>query len=181
MPSFRRSTGLVAAGVAIGICSSLVPCLHLPPARSQDLVGCQLTDEGQLQCVPGVSAAPQAQIRALRQGINSDLQLEGALQQQIEGLQQLVLTGETVTGQLLRATALDEALTRLPPSAFHWYRLPEGASTWMLISEATGPSYRLQAADLKAMVMLVVARPSAQGRSERQVSGTVGPIQPSSP
>ena len=76
----------------------------LAPVQAQDLVGCQLVD-GQLSCVPGVSADPQAQIQALRQQISSDLQQESAVQQQINGLEQLALQGEAIAGQVLQATA----------------------------------------------------------------------------
>jgi cytolysin (calcineurin-like family phosphatase) len=68
--------------------------------------------DGQLSCVPGVSADPQAQIRALRQQIN--------------GLQQLVLQGEAVQGAVLQAVAAADLLASLPPSAFHWYRRNAG-------------------------------------------------------
>ena len=148
------------------------------PVRAQDLVGCQLVD-GQLSCVPGVSADPQAQIRALREQIASDLQQESAVQQQINGLQQLVLQGEAVQGQVLQATALADALAALPPQAFHWYRRSPGASQWLLITEASGPSYVLQPQDVSAQVMVVVAVPAPGGGSNRQASPAIGPVQPS--
>lgn len=149
-------------------------------ARSQDLVGCSLVD-GQLSCVPGVAADPQAQIRALRQQIATTLAAESAVQQQIEGLQQLVLLGEQAEGALLVASLPGnlphDLLVDLPASAFHWYRLPAGSSHWVLIEGASGPMYRLQAADVGNQVMVVVARPTAQG-SERQASPAVGPVAP---
>ena len=146
--------------------------------RTQDLVGCQLTDDGQLQCVPGVSADPQSQIRALRQQISTDLQLEGAVQQQINGLQQLTLAGQAAEGQLLTATLNADALAGLPPSAFHWYRLTPGSTHWVLISGASGPAYVLQPADVNARVMVVVAVSKPSGGSQRQPSRAVGPVQP---
>ena len=151
------------------------PAAGLSPLRAQDLVGCQLVD-GQLSCVPGVSADPQDQIRALRQEISSDLQQESAVQQQIDGLQQLVLQGEAVQGQALLAAAAADALASLPPQAFHWYRRSPGASQWLLIAGASGPRYVLQADDVAAEVMLVVAVPAAGGGSNRQVSPVVGPV-----
>lgn len=153
----------------------------LPEGRSQDLLGCQLTDDGQLQCVPGVSPDPQSQIRALRQEISTDLQLEGAVQQQINGLQQLVLAGQAAEGQVLSASLTADALAGLPPNAFHWYRLSPGSSRWLLISEASGPAYMLQPADVQARVMVVVAVPAAGGGSQRQPSTVVGPIRPAQP
>jgi hypothetical protein len=177
MSLLRGATGLCTTG-----CCAIIVCLMNPlPGRSQDLVGCQLTDEGQLQCVPGVSADPQSQIRALRQAIAVDQQLEGAVQQQINGMDQLVLAGQAAQGQLLKATVAADALAGLPPSAFHWYRLTPGSNSWVLISEASGPSYRLQAEDVQARVMVVVARPTSTGGSQRQPSGSVGPIQPATP
>ena len=150
------------------------------PAGAQDLLGCQLTDDGQLLCVPGVSADPQSQIRATRQEIATDLQQETALQQQINGLQQLVLAGQAAEGQLLRASLTADALAGLPPSAFHWYRLSPGSGQWVLIPGASGTTYRLQPADVQAQVMVVVAVP-APGGSQRQPSKPVGPVQPAQP
>ncbi len=149
----------------------------LQPLRAQDLVGCQLVD-GQLSCVPGVSADPQAQIRALRQQIATDLQQESAVQQQIDGLQQLVLQGEVVQGQVLQATALADAVAALPPQAFHWYRRAAGADQWLLISDASGPTYVLQPEDVSTQVMVVVAVAAPGGGSNRQASPAVGPVQP---
>lgn len=148
----------------------------LPPVRSQDLVGCSLV-EGQLSCVPGVSADPQAQIRALRQQISDTLAAESSVQQQIEGLQQLVLLGEQAQGSLLVASLAQDPLVTLPAGAFHWYRLPAGGTSWMLIQGASGPTYRLQAADVGSQVMLVIAIPRAGG-SQRQASAVIGPVGP---
>jgi hypothetical protein len=174
--------GWLSAGAAGGaaLCAIGMIGLASGPVRSQDLVGCSLVD-GQLSCVPGVSADPQAQIRALRQQIAGTLAAENAVQQQIEGLQQLVLLGEQAEGSLLVASLAanlpQDLLVNLPPSAFHWYRLPAGSSSWVLIEGASGPMYRLQAADVGSQVMVVVARPTAQG-SERQASAVVGPVGP---
>lgn len=159
-----------------GLIGSLALGLALVPAvAAQDLVGCQLVD-GQLSCVPGVSADPQAQIQALRQQISSDLQQESAVQQQINGLEQLVLQGEAVTGQVLQATAVADALAALPPQAFHWYRRTPGSSQWLLIVEASGSSYVLQPQDVSAEVMVVVAVATPAGVAQRQASPAVGPV-----
>lgn len=161
----------------------LAALLVAPSAlRAQDLVGCQLTDDGQLQCVPGVSADPQSQIRALRQQIANDLQLEGAVQQQIAGLEQLALAGQAAEGQLLTATlAATAGAGPLPPTVFHWYRRLPGSSSWVLINGASGPSYRLQSVDVAARVMLIIAVPGSTGSSQRQASPPVGPVQPRQP
>jgi hypothetical protein len=142
--------------------------------RAQDLVGCSLVD-GQLSCVPGVSADPQAQIRALRGQISATLAQESAMQQQIEGLQNLVLRGEALEGSLLQVNLDADLLASLPPTAFHWYRLSPGGSHWIWISSAQGPSYRLSAADLGSQVMLVVV--SGDGPApQRQATSPVGPV-----
>mgnify|MGYP006276039619 CR=1 FL=1 len=179
MPSsFHRSK----FGRRVALAAAVASALALPMAvRGQDLVGCQLTDDGQLQCVPGISADPQTQIRAMRQEISTDLQLESAVQQQINGLQQLALTGKAAEGELLTASLNADALAGLPPSAFHWYRRTPGSGNWVLITNARGTSYRLQPVDVQAKVMVVVAVPSTNGGSQRQASKPVGPVQAAQP
>jgi hypothetical protein len=71
-------------GLAFGLCLSLGPVLSCT-SSAQDLVGCQLVG-ATLQCVPGVTESPQQQIQQLQQQISSDLLLEGAVQQRIEGV-----------------------------------------------------------------------------------------------
>ncbi|MFQ6539058.1 MULTISPECIES: hypothetical protein [Aphanothece] len=145
-------------------------------ARAQDLVGCALV-EGQLSCVPGVSADPQAQIRALRREISGTLELESGVQQTIDGLESLVVEGELTEGSLLSVRATGTLLAALPPSAFHWYRLLPGSSHWLLIAGASGPSYNLRSADVGSQLMVVVATATGAGTgSRRQVSPPVGPI-----
>lgn len=169
-----------AASAAAALLLSLAGLGAPLPGRGQDLVGCSLVD-GQLSCVPGVSSDPQAQIRALRQTIAGDLAQENAVQQQIDGLEQLALVGELAQGSLLLAAlpagVAQDPLIALPAGAFHWYRLPAGASNWVLIAAASGPTYRLQAEDVGSQLMVVVARPTPQG-SQRQASPAVGPVQP---
>jgi hypothetical protein len=159
----------------------LLLALLLPlPLQAQDMVdGCQLVD-GSLQCVPGVTADPQQQIRDLNQQISADQKLESTVQQQINGLQQLVLQGQAAEGTLLQASLTADALAGLPPSAFHWYRLPAGTSRWLLIQGANGPSYVLSQQDINARVMVVVAVPSANG-SNRQASAPIGPVNAARP
>lgn len=89
-------SGFAPLPLLLALAGAATPALMLP-LQAQDLVGCQLV-VGQLSCVPGVSADPQAQIRALRQQISANLAQESAVQQQIDGLQQLVLQGEAVQG-----------------------------------------------------------------------------------
>lgn len=169
-------SGFAPLPLLLALAGAATPALMLP-LQAQDLVGCQLVD-GQLSCVPGVSADPQAQIRALRQQISADLAQESAVQQQIDGLQQLVLQGEAVQGQVLQATAVADVLAALPPQAFHWYRRAPGASQWLLISGASGPTYVLQPQDVSAEVMVVVAVATPEGGANRQASPALGPVRP---
>lgn len=158
---------LAAAGSAAGV------------SKAQEMVtGCQLVG-GTLQCVPGVTADPKQQIDDLRQQIAADQQREVAVEQRIEGLQQLVLVGELSEGALLMANLAaglnQDPLIQLPPGAFHWYRLTPGSSTWVLIPGASGPNYRLQSADIGSQLMVVIAVPTPTG-SQRQASAPVGPV-----
>ncbi len=153
----------------------LAPGVGLAPGRAQDLVGCQLI-EGTLQCVPGITADPQQQIRILEGTIAADQKLEGAVEQNIAGLQRLELQGQASQGAMLRAVISADALASLPPGAFHWYRRTAKDSRWLLIVGATGPSYRLQPADANALVMVVVAVPAAGGGSQRAASAPLGPV-----
>jgi hypothetical protein len=63
-----------------------------------------VASQADIQCVPGVSADPQQQIRALEQQLSDTLQ-------QIDGLRQLVLEGNAAVGGLLTATARAAAVT----------------------------------------------------------------------
>ncbi|MEB3199386.1 MAG: hypothetical protein VKK62_02510 [Synechococcaceae cyanobacterium] len=143
-----------------------------PALRAQDLVGCQLAD-GTLQCVPGLSADPQQQIRILRSQIAADQRLETAVQQSINGLSQLVLQGQAVEGALLQANA--QGLQALPASAYHWYRKAPGRLRWELIAGASGPGYQIQRNDIAYELMVVIAVPSADG-SQRAQSNSLGPV-----
>ena len=176
MAGLRRSLSLALA--LMGGAASFSLAVHPARTLAQDMVGCQIVD-GLLSCVPGVSPQPQAQIKALRAQIATDIQLEGAVQQQIDGLQQLVLTGQAREGQLLQASLSADALAGLPPSAFHWYRLAPGSKQWVLIQGATGPTYAIQSTDVAGQVMLVVAQPTPNG-SQRQATPPVGPIKAAS-
>ncbi len=170
--SLRSSSRSLLAAAALA--ALLLPAGPVSLARAQDLVGCQLV-EGTLQCVPGITADPQQQIRILDGQIGADQALEGAVEQRISGLRQLLLQGEARQGQLLQASLQADALADLPPSAFHWYRRPAAGTAWVLIAAAAGPSYRLGAADVGQQVMVVVALPSGTG-SERSASAPLGPV-----
>ena len=113
--AFLRHALSVRAALPLGLL--LLMGSGVAGLKAQDLVGCQLV-EGTLQCVPGITADPQQQIKLLRQEIAGDQRIEGAVEQRIAGLNQLLLQGEARQGALLQATA--DGLAALPPSAFHW-------------------------------------------------------------
>ena len=169
--TFLRRSLRVHAVLPLGLLLLMGPGAGV---KAQDLVGCQLV-QGTLQCVPGITADPQQQIQLLRQEIAGDQQIEGAVEQRITGLNQLLLQGEARQGALLQATATADLLAALPPSAFHWYRLAPGRRNWQLIQGASGPTYALTPADVAYQVMVVVAVPTASG-SQRSVSQVVGPV-----
>jgi len=96
----RHPAAAVAAVLGVTLASFSTGSAQL---RAQEMLsGCQLVG-GTLQCVPGVTADPKQQIDDLRQQIATDQQLENAVEQRIEGLQQLVLVGELSQGALLMA------------------------------------------------------------------------------
>ena len=154
----------------------LLSLLGTSSARAQDLVGCQLVG-ATLQCVPGVTESPQQQIRQLDQQISNDIQLEGALQQQINGLQQLVLAGNAAVGSLLTATAVADAQAALPSVNYHWYRIKPGQRSWVLIEGAQGTTYVPAPVDIGQNLM-VVAVVNQNGVVKRIASQTIGPVQP---
>ena len=141
---------------------------------SQDMVGCQLVGAS-LQCIPGVTADPQQQIKIMRQEISNDIQLEGAVQQQISGLQQLVLKGKAAVGQLLVATAQLDASMAVPQANYHWCRLAPGQRSWVLIESAQDTTYVPAAIDIGQQVM-VVAVVNQNGTVKRVSSVAIGPI-----
>lgn len=167
-PALATTAGLTAVALAAaGLAAA-------GSARAQDLVGCQLVGAS-LQCIPGVDASPQQQIRQLQQEISSDLQLEGAVQQQIDGLSQLVLAGQASVGALLTATAVADAQAALPDADYHWYRLRPGQRTWVLIESARGTTYVPAPVDIGSQLM-VVAVVNRNGMVQRIASQPLGPV-----
>jgi hypothetical protein len=167
----RQSHALLAvlAGSLLG--SALVSS---DSSLAQDLVGCQLVG-ATLQCVPGVTESPQQQIQQLQQQISTDIQLEGAVQQQINGLQQLVLAGDAAVGATLTATAIADSQAAVPTANYHWYRLKPGQRTWVLIEGANGTTYVPAPLDVGQNLM-VVAVVNQNGQVKRVASAPVGPV-----
>ena len=145
-----------------------------PSALAQDLVGCQLVD-GTLQCIPGVTESPQQQIQQLDQQISTTIQQEAAVQQRIDGLQKLVLSGNAAVGQLLTAAAQINAQAALPQANYHWYRLKPGTRSWVLIEGANGTTYVPAPIDIGQNLM-VVAVVNQNGQVQRVASSPVGPV-----
>jgi len=154
----------------------LLTLFAAPAVRAQDLVGCQLVG-ATLQCVPGVTESPQQQIRQLQQQISTDIQMEGAVQQRIDGLQQLVLAGNAAVGQLLTATAVADAQAALPSANYHWYRMNPDQRSWVLIEGAQGTTYVPAPVDIGRNLM-VVAVVTQNGTVKRVASQAIGPVQP---
>ena len=163
MAAQRPASMLVALALASGLA-----------AQAQDLVGCRLVGAS-LQCIPGVTESAQQQINTFRDQISADLELEGAIQQQINGLQALVIAGEAIEGELLQATieANDQAALGTPQ--YHWYRRSPGTTMWLLIESAQGTDYVPAAADVGQNLM-VVAVVKQDGQVKRVASAPVGPV-----
>jgi len=82
----RPLARLSSRGVATLVGGLIAACGAKSGLLAQTMVqGCQLVN-GSLQCVPGITADPQQQIRDLRQEIGADQALEVAVEQQISGL-----------------------------------------------------------------------------------------------
>jgi hypothetical protein len=165
-PSLRRFAALALPVAAAGALA----------AQAQDLVGCRLVG-ATLQCIPGVDESPQLQIEQMQQEISTDIQLEGVVQQRIDGLQQLVLNGNAAVGAALTATAITDSQAALPEADYHWYRLKPGQRSWVLIEGAQGTTYVPAPVDIGQNIM-VVAVVNQNGQVKRVASQPLGPVQP---
>ena len=172
--ALMRSTARRLLPLALPV-AALAAALALP-LQAQDLVGCRLVG-ATLQCVPGVDESPQLQIQQMQQQISTDIQLEGVVQQRINGLKQLVLEGDAAVGAVLTATAVADAQAALPTANYHWYRIKPGQRSWVLIEGANGTTYVPAPVDIGQNVM-VVAVVNENGTVKRVASQPLGPIQP---
>ena len=163
MAAQRSAPLLVALALASGLA-----------VQAQDLVGCRLVGAS-LQCIPGVTESAQQQISTFRDQISADLELEGAIQQQINGIQSLVIAGEAIEGRLLKATIQADANAALAPPQYHWYRRSPGTTTWLLIESAQGTTYVPAPVDVGQNLM-VVAVVKQDGQVKRIASAPVGPV-----
>ncbi|NQV11594.1 MAG: hypothetical protein HQ527_10600 [Cyanobacteria bacterium] len=150
--------------------SALLALLLFPVMASAQgmLPGCQLVN-GSLQCVQGLSADPEQQIKILRQAISADQAIEGGIDQQIKAVEQVLLSGPALVGAVLTAS--------LPAgtSAVHWYRLAPDRQVWQLIEGAKGTTYVVTTADLGQQLMVVSVIQSGE-MTQRQSSKPLGPI-----
>ena len=161
-----------SAPVLLGLTLALASGLG---ARAQDLVGCRLVGAS-LQCIPGVTESAQQQIHTFRDQISADLELEGAIQQQIDGLQSLVIAGEAIEGELLQATLQADANAAVANPQFHWYRKGTADRTWLLFETAQGTRYVPAPVDVGQNLM-VVAVVKQNGQVKRIASTPIGPVQ----
>jgi hypothetical protein len=127
--------------------------------------------------VSGVDESPQLQIQQMQQEISTDIQLEGVVQQRINGLKQLVLDGNAAVGSVLTATAVANAQAAPPTANYHWYRLKPGQRSWVLIEGANGTTYFPAPVDIGQNLM-VVAVVNENGTVKRVASQPMGPVQP---
>lgn len=172
----RRLATLLRRQSSVWLAGTLLALAWGQTGHSQDLVGCQLVG-ATLQCVPGVTESPQQQILQMQQQIASDIQLEGAVQQQIDGLQQLVLAGKAAVGAVLTATAVADAQAALPSAGYHWYRIRPGQRSWVLIEGAQGTTYVPAPVDIGQNLMVVTVV-NQNGVVKRVASQPLGPVQP---
>jgi len=173
------TTQACLASVLAAFAGSLLPSTG---AIAQGMLpGCQLID-GSLQCVPGLRADPEQQIRILRQEITADQAQETVVGQEQKAVSQILLAGPAVVGAVLTASvaAAQPQAANAPVLGYHWYRLAPGQQSWQLIPEAQGSSYRLTPGDADQQVMVVSV--SGIGSSILRVSSTpVGPVTPLAP
>lgn len=146
-----------------------------PAAVAQGMIaGCQLVGAS-LQCVPGLTTTPEEQIRIMQGQISAETAMEGAVDQQITGLSQLLLQGETAIGSVLTAQLIATTMASLSPPEFHWYAKRPGESAWVLIRGAQGGAYTIKPADAGSLLM-VVAVTTENGEVKREASPPLGPL-----
>ncbi|WP_259730793.1 MULTISPECIES: hypothetical protein [Synechococcales] len=138
------------------------------------IAGCRLVG-ADLQCVPGLTTTPEQQIQIMQGQISADTAMEGVVDQQITGLSQLLLQGETAIGSVLTAQLIATTLATLSTPEFHWYVKRPGESTWILIPGAQGGAYTIKPADAGSLLM-VVAVTTENGQVKREASPPLGPL-----
>lgn len=123
----------------------------------------------------GGTESAQQQISTFRDQISADLELEGAIKQQINGLKSLVIAGEAIEGGLLQATIQADDNASLVSPQYHWYRRSPGVTTWLLIEQGMGTTYVPAPVDIGQHIM-VLAVVKQEGQVKRIASAPVGPV-----
>ena len=137
------------------------------------LPGCQLED-GTLQCVPGLTADPETQIKILNKKISTEVQEEGHIQQTIKGLKSFILVGEAEKGQLLR-TELDINGEQFKTVQIHWYQRRDQGD-WQLIATPSDKTYRIKDDNRGSEIMAILVVTSNDDEVKRARSNVLGPI-----
>lgn len=153
----------------------LVLMTGLPVGTSAQglLPGCRL-ENGSLQCVPGLTADPQQQIKVLEGQINRDVQTEGHLEQAIEGLKRFELIGEAKEGQLIKAKLMLQG-GGFEEVHIHWYRR-NNQGNWQLVDNVTESTYRVGPSDRGDQLMAVLVVRTSNGKVQRISSNVLGPV-----
>lgn len=155
------------------LCLAVLAGVHLTSMAQGLLPGCRL-ENGSLQCVPGLSASPQKQIQVMEGQINQDVQVEGHLEQAIEGLKRFVLVGEAREGQLLKTELMLEGAD-VETVEIHWYRR-NGQGHWRLVEGISERIYRIGPEDRGDELMAVLVARSSDGSIQRISSNVIGPV-----
>jgi hypothetical protein len=177
---FHPAASGISISLALSIALAALPTTLVPRmALAQGMLqGCQLID-GTLQCVPGLTADPEQQIKILRRTIGADQALEAAISKERAATVQVLLSGSAVVGALLSATVSVPG-GGAPAAEFHWYRLAPDQKSWQLIPGAKGSTYVVLPADVGTQVLVVSVRGSA-GSTQRISSAPIGPVTTAAP
>lgn len=171
-PSQPISMAHKAAASAIFL--TLINLLPLSTLAQGMLPGCRL-ENGSLQCVPGLTADPEAQIKVLDKEISTDLEAEGHIEQSIQGLKKFILAGEARQGRLLRAE-VDLEGDQFSSIDIHWYQR-QGNGPWKLVPNSSEESFRISQTELGRKVMAILVVKTNNGEVKRVSSNIIGPIQ----
>ena len=153
----------------------LLAGIDLSAAFGQGMLpGCRL-ENGNLECVPGLTTTPEDQIQILNDEIQASKQSETAIKQSIAGLKTFVLEGEAEHGSLLKARLMLDG-NSIEELHIHWYRRPALSRHWQLIKNAVGSSYQVESDDKNTSLMAVAVIKTNSGEVIRKNSNIFGPI-----
>ena len=106
--------------------------------------------------------------------INQDVQVEGHLEQAIEGLKRFILVGEAREGQLLKTELMLEGAD-VETVEIHWYRR-NGQGHWRLVEGISERTYRIGPEDRGDELMAVLVARSSDSSIQRISSNVIGPV-----